>query len=448
MAKPERRIMRRFSINEISAVHNPAQKGARMLIMKRDDGGPDILDDIQKGCSMLLTTDVAGHAHLIDLGEFERFKGGGHTGPGYVLAEDGTQGQCHAHPFVIDDDGNVTIGAAAGHSHDLAASRQTVEELGVEVAKMSEGDLRKLARRGLALPDGSLPIRNHEELDDVIKAFDEVQKSQRLTAALHIRARAGALGAMDALPSDGALAEILGSAKKSETANQEHKDMANAELEKKLADMTAIAGMNDAEKAHLAKLSDEPREAFLKADSAGRSAIIEKSRGDDPVVYTTGDGIELRKSDGAAAIALAKSLDEMRKENAALKTVLETTKATSDAEEVERVVAKLEHIGKPIEEKRTMVAAIMKLDGEAKKTALDALMAGAAQFATVQKYAGVPAVGSTQGTALQELDKLVGSRLEKAEAGVTYEKAMADILMTPRGAQLYEQAYPQQHGTH
>jgi len=446
MAKNEKRIMRQFSINEISAVTKPAQKGARMLIMKRDDGAPDILDGIEKGGDMLLTTDVAGHAHLISLDDYSRVKGGGETQSAPVEREgpNGPFWPHHSHPYVVDGDGNVTIGAAAGHTHELAAMGETVEELGLEVAKLSSQERRNLARRGVALPDGSYPIRNTDDLDDAIKAFGQAPKNKR-ASALHIRARACALGALDALPSDGVLADILGGAKKSETANQEHEDMANAELEKKLAEMTAIAEMTDTQKAHLAKLSGDAREVFIKADASGRNAIIEKSRGDDPVVYTTSDGLELRKSDGTAAIALAKRLDDIAKENATLKTVLETTKATSDAEEVERVVAKLAHIGKPVEEKRVMVQAIMKLDGEARKTALDALMVGAEQFAAVRKFAGVPAVGSSAMTAHEELNKLVNSRLEKAETGVTYEKAMADVLMTPLGAKLYEEANPSQH---
>ena len=106
------------------------------------------------------------------------------------------------------------------------------------------------------------------------------------------------------------------------------------------------------------------------------------------------------------------------------------------------MVAKLAHIGKPIEEKRTMVQAIMKLEGAAKKSALDALMVGADQFAAVAKFAGVPALGSAAMSAHDELNKLVTERLAKADTGVTYEKAMAAVLMTPRGAQLYEESLP------
>lgn len=92
-----------------------------------------------------------------------------------------------------------------------------------------------------------------------------------------------------------------------------------------------------------------------------------------------------------------------------------------------------------------MVTAIMKLDAAAKQTALDALLVGAEQFAAVRKFSGVPAVGSQAMSAMEELQKLVNGRMEKAETGVTYEKAMADVLMTQRGAELYEQANPSQH---
>ena len=35
---PRKRIMREFRIDEISGVDNPAQEGARVAVMKRDDG--------------------------------------------------------------------------------------------------------------------------------------------------------------------------------------------------------------------------------------------------------------------------------------------------------------------------------------------------------------------------------------------------------------------------
>lgn len=121
-----KRIMREFALDEISAVTLPAQKGARMVIMKRGDSGEagsrpatadEIADGILKG-RYQMTTASMGHAHLIDVTEDDKMRGGGHTmscecpggGDGYSY---------HSHPFVIGKGGEITIGAAMGHTHDV-----------------------------------------------------------------------------------------------------------------------------------------------------------------------------------------------------------------------------------------------------------------------------------------------------------------------------------------
>jgi hypothetical protein len=47
VAKPKRRVMVDFRIDEISCVDNPAQKGARAVLLKRDGGNEEEHDDMQ-----------------------------------------------------------------------------------------------------------------------------------------------------------------------------------------------------------------------------------------------------------------------------------------------------------------------------------------------------------------------------------------------------------------
>lgn len=130
-----KRIMREFALDEISAVTSPAQKGAKMVIMKRDDRGggasdpakapePDRFDKmspaemveaVMKG-KMKLTTAVNGHAHLIEIDAYAMERGGGTTSG---CGEYDAPGH-HAHPFVIGPKGEITIGEANDHTHDIA----------------------------------------------------------------------------------------------------------------------------------------------------------------------------------------------------------------------------------------------------------------------------------------------------------------------------------------
>ena len=126
-----KRIMREFRLDEISAVTVPAQEHAKMLIMKRGEGektSPAPADDpysklspdaiaagLEKG-QMKLTSAVNGHTHLVDLDMYCRERGGGWTSS---YGEYDTPGY-HRHPFVVNDDGSISIGEASGHSHEVA----------------------------------------------------------------------------------------------------------------------------------------------------------------------------------------------------------------------------------------------------------------------------------------------------------------------------------------
>lgn len=66
--------------------------------------------------------------------------------------------------------------------------------------KFSAEDRKKLADSGKALPDGSFPIENKEDLENAIHAYGRAK--DKTAAKKHIIARAKSLGATDMLPED------------------------------------------------------------------------------------------------------------------------------------------------------------------------------------------------------------------------------------------------------
>lgn len=82
-----------------------------------------------------------------------------------------------------------------------------------------------------------------------------------------------------------------------------------SDLEKKLAKAEAFGQLNDTQRAYYAKLSDAEQSAFLAKNNTERDTVIQKAAESDPVVYTSADGTEFRKSDGRTA-DMAKRLDE------------------------------------------------------------------------------------------------------------------------------------------
>lgn len=126
LRRRSRRIMRRFSINEISAVDRPAQVGAKALLMKRD-GETD--GDFEK--RMRLTTAVNGHQHMVqDCEDVQSGNTSYERVPGLPNSWEG-----HSHPWVRDEDGNIQIGEAMGHVHEVIYSASTVKKSDDKVDK-------------------------------------------------------------------------------------------------------------------------------------------------------------------------------------------------------------------------------------------------------------------------------------------------------------------------
>ena len=431
----KRRIMRSFVVNEIAGVDVPAQKGARALLMKRDSG------DVKKYGDYLrpkLLSEVKGHSHLIDLADGP----GGTTSWSTALDEDSS----HGHPWVLGLNGNVVIGAADGHVHDVLEKKWEPEDDGLEKRVFSAERREELARQGKALPDGSYPIVTKTDLRNAIKAFGRAKNKGRVAA--HIKRRAKALKATDLLPEEGLLAkqsagdgggnleeeknsmdqkkEIEAAVAKAEAAAKEKLDKAQAEL----AEAQLLAKLNDSEKAHLAGLADEGKATFLKLDADGRKAELAKAGEADPVVYTSGDGSEFRKSDDARLIAQAKRADE----------ALELAKAERTKREDQDLAKRAEtELGNLPDADGGKVALLKAVDGiadeKARAGAAALLAAGNKGLEKAFDRAGTRS--SQSGDAAERYEAM--SKKYAEENKVTIEQARADVLSTPEGVAVAEE---------
>lgn len=91
------------------------------------------------------------------------------------------------------------IVAAASKVEDMRARALTAAAV-AELAKFSEEERSKLAESGEALPDGSYPIRNVEDLKNAIQAYGRSKLSDRAEVRKHITKRARALKKFDLVP--------------------------------------------------------------------------------------------------------------------------------------------------------------------------------------------------------------------------------------------------------
>lgn len=119
-----KRIMRSFTLNEISAVDKAAQVPAEAILMKRAAPTPPVAKGYERP---VLTTETDGHAHIVDdIGQ------GGETS--WTRSADEEYG--HSHPWVRMLDGTLQIGAAEGHTHQLVEASSTIPA----IAKTDNGE--------------------------------------------------------------------------------------------------------------------------------------------------------------------------------------------------------------------------------------------------------------------------------------------------------------------
>lgn len=245
----KKRIMRCFKISEISAVDRPAQGGARMTLMKRDDQEPGRVmtkaeEDVFK--RLRLTSSEEGHSHLINDTEE-----GGETS--WTKSEDSEYG--HSHPWVKNDDGSITVGEADGHTHTVLDT--TFKSIHSEESEGGTGDGTK---------------------NNTAESLGSNKKESTMTE----KVAAENAAQIEALKSDLAVAKAYGS-------------------------------LTDAEKTHYTSLSDEDKKSFLTKSVDQRKDDVAKAASSDPVVYKSVEGVEYRKSDDPRLVALAKSADDNSK---------------------------------------------------------------------------------------------------------------------------------------
>lgn len=274
-AKPARRYMRSFKLNEISAVDAPAQEHARAAITKRATFAQRALPSelatgtLQSGepttlvsKRVMLTTAVEGHTHLLDAGDEDSAQAGTTD---YQSISGTDSYSSHSHPWARSSDGTIVIGEAAGHTHELLTP---------------------------------------EDLTAIVAADDaDVEETDT-------------------------------SAKRKEATMANEKSENEKRLETELAKANKILELTNDQREHYAGLSEPAKSAFLSATSDDRDVQVAKKRDANPVVFTAADGTPFYKNDDPRLVKQAKELDEhkvkLAKRDAELETERLEKRATTD----------------------------------------------------------------------------------------------------------------------
>ena len=144
-----KRIMRKFTIREISGVDVPAQEGARALIMKRRDPKKTRREMNKGGLVQAVTSNVNGHIHGISISKY----GNGSIDIWMQYATGDGDENSHDHSLLVNADGTYTVLENAGHTHDLdsgafaAALMACINKSGEpEDGTMTKEELAKMQR--------------------------------------------------------------------------------------------------------------------------------------------------------------------------------------------------------------------------------------------------------------------------------------------------------------
>lgn len=401
--KTRRRVMRSFKMGEISGVDDPAQEGARVLLHKR---APEV-----PACPAEAFIKSSFQQEFDDSMMERRF--------------------CQAFYTAFDGKWEADEALQEALKDAYQNSEETVRAYVAEIARMATAAAE--ATRGLAKSADFV----HTITQAVGTAADQFRKRQKepvmfknradieaaiakfggdATEAKMIKAAAAILGCEDLLPATGALAKAV-------TVDP---TVAALQRENEVLKMAAD------HRAYFDALPAASQDGFLAKSASDRAAEVEASKASDPVMYKCADGTEIRKSDGAAVLALAKSNDLLRKELADSRT------ASADAEFVKQADTEFPHLPRDGTVEMLKAAAAMT-DADKKKKMLEAMQASNKAAGANFKRIGGQSVNKNAGTAGDpeaRLDAMAKSRKE-AKPNLSYEQAYSEVLETSEGRALY-----------
>jgi len=385
MAK--RRVMKEFSISEISAVDRPAQKGAKMTIMKRDASGvveavdyskSDLFGDIVQKCYDYVSSyDVSPRTFTEIAAENEKRRR-------YWEAQE------EIWPFIdaLSSSLRSIVGAASLSASAKEQMIRTDVESFFEAVKDKLPEIEEELTKFFADPECfGVPTAGHNPGDHVSKTEKETDMTDN--------------------------------------------EKAVAELEKKLADVTGqlakanlMNSLSDAERSYVKRLSGDEADRFIKMGTVERSALMKAAESNDEVVKV--DGQSIRKSEvGEIAFGIIKKGQE---------DLVVSKKAAEIAAFTKRAEEELPNLPGEAVAKGEVLRAIETLDENVKKTLTAMLVGGNAAVGNnldeVGKVdsTGKPLKGEHTTKAEAKLD-VKAKEMAKAEK-ITYSQAYAKVMQT------------------
>ena len=437
-----KRIMRAFRLDEISAVDRPAQAHAKAVIMKRDD-----MPDLSKFLAdQTVAKDMYGVSNFAQLIQSINYLAQS------AERESEMEGDASPVPAALRSwlkDGTTVFRQMA--DEEVRELITAVNDFGKR--DFSAKERRADAKSGAAMPDGSFPIADAEDLANAMRLAGHAKDPA--AARRHIKARAKALGLESHLrgayaktvidQADRALAKAIEGGADA-TAAKDHRDYLDGVLPAEIVkahraassgstaqgdamsiDIEKAKGLKEKQKAYYADLSEQEKEDFLAMSEGERDKAVAKDPDDKDQGKTDpkGDKADKRADD------LAKRLDDAVAKAAAQDAIIK-------AMQEERDVAAFgkRAVGLGLDEKRGETLRKAYQGDKAAITDLETMIKGLVESARVGKvFAEFGSIGSgAPATAKAEMDALVADVAKRD--GLTAAKAFTKVYTDPAHAAL------------
>lgn len=291
-----KRVLHRIRLDKIAAVDKPCQQHATVAIMKRAPAQPDapvaiLKQTFQQALGNTLLNDQVREAFY---GAFDNMYEGKDAFRTALIDE-----------FTAGGDGTVAADAYKAWLTGLVdRAVNTVRAAGA--AQITPEQLAK-AFTDLATEWLDTQQQEHDMTQITTKAallaavakFDPAKSSfADGDAIVKAAVTLDAIADLPAGPLAKAAADEVARANSDKVAKGLQRDV-------------AILKMDTDTRAHFDSLDDAGKDAFLAKSDTDRASDIAKARDADPIVHTCSDGTTIRKSDGAAVLAMAKRNDQL-----------------------------------------------------------------------------------------------------------------------------------------
>ena len=416
MTTPTQSNLTNLLFHRISSVDNPAMEDAQAVIMKRrepvnKDGQAEILTSVEQG-----------HQHGISIESWDN-KIHLYVASGKMAGE---SDYGHSHSIMVKD-GKYMLSMNVGHTHTV--DQETLQQAMLTRAgiKKEEGEQAvtdtvteaETTPTQLALDDGTtttFSIEDLTKLKDLLaqeKESAEVEKTEAKTEPATQTETTQEQTTMTSTP----------------PTEQKSESIDVTKFEDEITYLKAVISLEKSHRGFFDQLSADEQRTFAKKSMSDRDSQMAASRDLDPVVYTTDQGVEIRKSSGDTVIMLARSNDEARRENRELREARERDVLEKRADD------EIGHLSGDLDTRVELLRAIDKIDDETVRTnVLATIKANDAGVSRAFKNYGSLGQSDPRDPEV-ELDRLAKNLA--AEKGITEAQAYVQVAKTDKGRELY-----------